>query len=56
LFEFKDIKVVMTAQMMKIRVVIIVLKPGPARDPGDPGLEPSRVEEKTRCDPADLAG
>jgi hypothetical protein len=61
LSEFKDIKVVMIAQMMKIRVVIIVLKPGPARDPGDPGLEPSRVEEKmregkTRCDPADLAG
>jgi hypothetical protein len=60
LSEFKDIKVVMKAQMMKIKVVIIVLKPGPARDPADPGLEPSRVEEKTRkgktrCDPVDPA-
>jgi len=39
-------------------VIAIVLKPGPARDPG---LEPGRVEEKsgegkTRCDPADTAG
>jgi hypothetical protein len=60
LSESKDIKVVMKAQMMKIRVVIIVLKPDPARDPANPGLEPSRVEEKTRegktrCDPVDPA-
>jgi hypothetical protein len=46
--------------MMKIRVVIIVLKSGSAWDPADPGLEPSRVEEKTRegktrCDPTDPA-
>ena len=61
LSEFKDIKVVMTVQMMKIRAVTIVLKPDPARDPANPGLEPTRVEEKTRegktrCDPADPAG
>jgi len=42
-------------------VIAIVLKPGPARDPADSGLEPGRVEEKsgegkTRCDPADTAG
>jgi hypothetical protein len=34
---------------MKVMDGSIILKPGPARrvDPADPGLEPSRVDEKT---------